>query len=112
MKKFTPILILPICFLLLSANPAGTHNRPGSKGDDFLVIRIRPDAPKLNERIVFTVNEFESGKTFFWNFGDGTDRVITTGCAASHTYSKPGTYCVSVHTHEGKYASDLVMISQ
>ena len=42
------------------------------------------------------VDTLQKGKTFVWDFGDGTPRFTTTSFNASHTYNAVGTYLVTL----------------
>ena len=86
------------------ANNGGDGGTPGDGSAPTATVTATPLAPKVGEPVSFTSTAGASD-TASWNFGDGE---TATGASASHAYSVPGQYIVTLNVTnaEGKSATN------
>ncbi|HTL83522.1 MAG TPA: PKD domain-containing protein [Bacteroidia bacterium] len=113
MKTIVTFLLTGCGLLLLSFTGANTRsvNPNTGKTTTDLSITFKPDDPKPGTKILFNANSYGRGNTYIWDFGDGSESVVTTVASAGHSYSKVGTYRVRIHSNDGGIAATLVMVT-
>merc|ERR1712130_653672 len=84
------------------------RNLPKSDIEDpYVAVSSTPNDPKPSEPVRFDASssidqDGDPCKSFLWDFGDNTPKVITSTPITNHCYDKPGSYPVTV-TGTDKY---------